>query len=70
MVADVPVGSGSSVICFSIAWLVSEPFLACFGITYAVNLCLDCVCRCDLGIVLHTTRDIKCILSYDSVLLS
>ena len=59
MVTDGSVGSGSSVIDFTVAWLGSKTFLACCGIPLVVHLCLDWVCRCDLGIILDKKGVLK-----------
>ena len=68
MVANRLVGSGCNVICFSIAWLGSESFLACYGIPHFVHLCLDCVSGCSIDLILHWKGHVRFVLIYDSVL--
>ena len=66
MKADGLVGSGSDIICFPIALSGSETFLDCCWIAHVIHLCLDCVCRCDLGITLRERRGVKCVLIDES----
>ena len=53
------VGLDCGAICFPVAWLGRETIFAYCGIPNVMHLCLDCVCRCDLGTVLPKRRDVK-----------
>ena len=61
MVVDESDGLGCSVTGFSLAGLRRETFLACCGAPHVIHLCADFVCMCDVGIVLHKRRDVKCV---------